>query len=87
MDAIRRRVAFDTVYRLRRHDGEYRWMLAAVQPRYDECGAYVDAFGDRVIVVEYRVRDFRRTCAAWGDRLPVVLRDLDLRPGGLRRWC
>ncbi|WP_205470969.1 endo alpha-1,4 polygalactosaminidase [Nocardioides sp. SYSU D00038] len=55
--------------------------------RYDECGAYVDAFGDRVIVVEYRARDFRRTCAAWGDRLPVVLRDLDLRPGGLRRWC
>lgn len=55
--------------------------------RYDECGRYTEAYGDRVLVVEYRARDFARTCAGFGDRLAVVLRDRDLTPGGVRRWC
>ncbi|MFJ9317143.1 endo alpha-1,4 polygalactosaminidase [Pimelobacter simplex] len=55
--------------------------------RYDECGSYVASYGDRVLVVEYRRRDFRRTCAEYGDRLGVVLRDRDLRPRGVRAWC
>ena len=55
--------------------------------RYDECGAYTAAYGDRVLVVEYRARDFASTCAGFGDRLAVVLRDRDLTPGGVRRWC
>ena len=55
--------------------------------RYDECGRYTASYGDRVLVVEYRARDFEKTCAAWGDRLAVVLRDRDLSPGGVRRWC
>ena len=55
--------------------------------RYDECGAYTDVYGDRVLVVEYRTRDFERTCAGFGDRLAVVLRDRDLTPDGVRRWC
>ncbi|WP_319804077.1 endo alpha-1,4 polygalactosaminidase [Nocardioides dongkuii] len=55
--------------------------------RYDECGRYVAAYGRRVVVVEYRRRDFRATCAEHGDRLPVVLRDRDLTPRGLRAWC
>jgi hypothetical protein len=55
--------------------------------RYDECGAYVDHFGDQVLVVEYRARDFATTCREHGDLLAVVLRDLDLSPDGVRRWC
>ena len=55
--------------------------------RYDECGDYVDHYGDRVLVIEYRARDFAATCTAYGDRLAVVLRDLDLTPDGVRRWC
>ncbi len=55
--------------------------------RYDECGAYTDVYGDQVLAVEYRVRDFDRTCADVGDRLAVVLRDRDLTPDGVRRWC
>jgi hypothetical protein len=55
--------------------------------RYDECGDYVASYGSRVVVVEYRRRDFRRTCAAYGDRLGVVLRDRDLTPTGVRSWC
>ncbi len=55
--------------------------------RYDECGRYVEAYGDQVLAIEYRARDFAATCTAYGDRLAVVLRDLDLTPDGVRRWC
>lgn len=55
--------------------------------RWRECGAYVAHYGRRVLVVEYRTVDFEATCASWGSRLAVVLRDRDLLPGGVRRWC
>jgi len=55
--------------------------------RYDECGRYVESYGDHVLVVEYRSQDFARTCAAYGDRLAVVLRDRDLTADGVRQWC
>ena len=55
--------------------------------RYDECGRYAASYGRRVLVVEYRRRDFRATCRAWGDELAVVLRDRALKPGGRRAYC
>ncbi|MEV7415574.1 endo alpha-1,4 polygalactosaminidase [Streptomyces sp. NPDC089919] len=59
--------------------------------RYDECGEYVAAYGSRVFVIEYRARDFAKACAAWGKRLSIVQRNLDLRPRGasgyLRKAC
>ena len=55
--------------------------------RYDECDRYVESYADHVLVVEYRARDFARTCTAHGDRLAVVLRDRDVTPDGVRRWC
>ncbi len=54
---------------------------------YDECGAYVDDFGDQVLMIEYSAADFRATCDAYGDAHAVVLRDRDLSPGGVHRWC
>ena len=55
--------------------------------RWRECGSYVDHYGDGVLVVEYRRKDFRYTCRHWGDQLPVVLRDLDLSPDGVHDYC
>lgn len=55
--------------------------------RYRECAAYTEVYGDRVLAVEYRRRDFRWTCEHAGDRLAVVLRDRDLTPTGVREWC
>ncbi|GHH03434.1 endo alpha-1,4 polygalactosaminidase [Streptomyces lanatus] len=59
--------------------------------QYDECGAYADAYDDRVLVIEYRPDGLTAACAEWGDRLSVVLRDLDVVPEGetgyLRRTC
>ncbi|MBL3671368.1 endo alpha-1,4 polygalactosaminidase [Streptomyces sp. M2CJ-2] len=50
--------------------------------RYDECGDYADAFGDRVLVVEYEAAGLDRACDGWGDELSVILRDLDVTPEG-----
>ncbi|MEU6387749.1 endo alpha-1,4 polygalactosaminidase [Streptomyces sp. NPDC046939] len=59
--------------------------------RYDECGDYADAYDDRVFVIEYRAADFSRACDAWGERLSIVLRDLDVSParakGYVRESC
>lgn len=55
--------------------------------RWRECRRYVTSYGDQVLVIEYRARDFRRACAAYADRLAIVLRDRALRPGGVHRWC
>lgn len=54
---------------------------------YNECGSYVDNYDDQVLMIEYVKRDFEKTCAAYGDEVAVVLRDIDLTPKGIRRWC
>ncbi len=55
--------------------------------RYRECQDYVDHYGRRVLAIEYRAADLRWTCARYGSRLAVELRDLDVTPRGVRRWC
>ena len=54
---------------------------------YDECGAYVDDFGDQVLMIEYSAADFRAACDAHGVTHAVVIRDRALSPEGVRRWC
>jgi hypothetical protein len=65
----------------------YDFAVAEECGRYDGCGRYVRSYGDRVLAIEYRRADFRRTCQQYGDRLAVVLRDRDLSPSGVRRFC
>ena len=65
----------------------YDFAIAEECGRWHECGSYVDSYGDLVYAVEYRRKDFRRTCDHWGDRLAVVLRDLDLTPDGVHDYC
>jgi hypothetical protein len=45
--------------------------------RYSECDVYTGAYGDHVLVIEYRQADFDIGCAAFPN-LSIVLRDLDL---------
>jgi hypothetical protein len=45
--------------------------------RYSECGDYTAAYGDHVIVIEYRQQDFDAGCAAFPG-LSMVLRDRNL---------
>jgi hypothetical protein len=50
--------------------------------RYAECDVYTGAYGDHVLMIEYRRADFTAGCAAYGARYALVLRDLDLVPPG-----
>jgi Glycoside-hydrolase family GH114 len=69
----RRRIGFD-------------FAIAEQCGRYGECGRYRSVHGDRVIAIEYRRRDFRRTCRSVGARVSVVLRDLQVRRRGARGY-
>ncbi len=58
--------------------------------RYDECGRYVEHFGDQVVMIEYRDGDFREACRDFGATHAIVRRDLDLTPvvrAGLLLTC
>lgn len=65
----------------------YDFAVAEECGRYRECSAYTAGYGDRVLAIEYRRRDFRWTCRHVGDELAVVLRDRDLTPKGVHTWC
>ena len=52
---------------------------------YDECGAYTDRYGNRVIEIEYTDNPrhfYTRACTARGVRISVILRDRDVVPRG-----
>jgi PAS domain S-box-containing protein len=51
-DAIRRRKPYETEYRLRRADGEYRWMLVRAVPRIGSDGAFDGFIGWCVDITE-----------------------------------
>lgn len=56
----------------------FDFAIAEECQEYDECGAYMDAYGDHVIEIEYT--DFPRSnytaaCADQGTRISVILRD------------
>jgi hypothetical protein len=59
--------------------------------QYDECGAYVDAFGNNVIVIEYADKGLGVACAGFGGRLSIVRRDVAVSmPGSstyIRKTC
>ncbi len=43
--ALKKGVIFDTEYRLRRHDGMYRWFIGRNVPLYNEAGGIISWFG------------------------------------------
>jgi hypothetical protein len=65
----------------------YDFAIAEECGRWKECGSYRSHYGNHVLVVEYRAKDFRYACKRWGSRLPIVLRDKALSPKGIRRYC
>lgn len=50
--------------------------------RYNECGDYIDYYGENVLMIEYRVSDFNKGCNSYGATHSIVLRDLMLRKPG-----
>jgi PAS domain S-box-containing protein len=54
MDAVRRGQPYTAEYRLRRHDGEFRWILDTGRPRYLPDGTPVGYIGVGIDVTEQR---------------------------------
>jgi PAS domain S-box-containing protein len=52
MDAFRRREPFEMEYRLRRYDGEYRWVLDTGGPIHDDAGQFAGFVGTCVDVTD-----------------------------------
>jgi hypothetical protein len=61
----------------RRAEMDTDFAVAEECNRYRECDAYTHAYGDHVLVIEYRRRDFDAGCTAYPN-LSIVLRDVDL---------
>jgi PAS domain S-box-containing protein len=63
--AFDRRLAYEVEYRLRRHDGEYRWMLHRGVPRYQPDGRFAGYIGSCLDITERRQgEEVRRYLAA-----------------------
>jgi PAS domain S-box-containing protein len=56
-DAAQRREPFVLDYRLRRSDGEYRWVLAAGRPRYDDGGKFLGFVGSVIDAHERKLAE------------------------------
>jgi hypothetical protein len=54
--------------------------------RYRECNVYRRVYGNHVIAIEYRRKDFRRDCRTVGRRISVVLRDVDVTAPGSKTY-
>jgi hypothetical protein len=53
---------------------------------FDECDAYTASYGNNVIVIEYSRSGFTKACNAYGSRLSVVLRDVDVTTPGSKSY-
>jgi PAS domain S-box-containing protein len=56
-DAFHRRESFRMEYRVRRHDGEYRWVLDSGAPRFDADGRFAGYIGSAMDVTEHRLAE------------------------------
>ena len=52
LDAFHRREVFEMEYRLRRYDGEYRWILDSGGPIVDSTGEFIGFVGSAVDVTD-----------------------------------
>ncbi len=52
LDALAKRAAFRLEYRLRRHDGVYRWAIDAAEPRFSSEGTFLGYIGSVIDIDE-----------------------------------
>jgi len=64
----------------------FDFAIAEECSRYDECDRYQHVYGNHVIEIEYRRKDFRKACRTVGDDISVVLRDRLVRTPSARSY-
>ena len=77
-DAQAARRSFQTDYRLRRHDGEYRWVLETAMPRFKADGEFEGFIGSVIDISERRqaedaVRESEERFRFMADAAPVMI--------------
>jgi PAS domain S-box-containing protein len=78
VDAFNERRPFEIEYRLRRKDGEYRWLLDRGTPRYTPDGRFAGYIGSCVDITERRIleAELRAAIEARDDFLSVASHEL-----------
>jgi PAS domain S-box-containing protein len=66
-EAFDRRESFEMQYRLRRHDGEYRWVLDKGVPRFDPDGTFAGYIGSCIDITDRKLAE--ESLATIGRRL------------------
>ena len=56
-EAFDRRESFEMQYRLRRHDGEYRWLLDKGVPRFDPDGTFAGYIGSCIDITDRKIAE------------------------------
>src|SRR6516165_7010353 len=78
-----RREGFRMEYRLRRHDGQYRWILVIGVPRFNQDGSFAGYIGSCIDVTErmkaeHRLREYEAAVEGAEDIIGVVDREYRL---------
>ena len=78
VDAFNRRDVFEMEYRLRRHDGAYRWVLDRGTPRYNPDGTFAGYIGSCVDITERRQleADLRKAVKVRDEFLSIASHEL-----------
>src|SRR5262245_3796633 len=76
--AQKARTSFQTDYRLRRHDGEFRWVLETAMPRFTTAGEFEGFIGSVIDISERRraeeaVRESEERFRFMADAAPVMI--------------
>jgi PAS domain S-box-containing protein len=94
IDSFNRREVFEMEYRLRRHDGEYRWILDRGTPRYGPSGTFAGYIGSCIDITDRKrletqllkaVRDRDDFLSIASHELRTPLTTLRLEIEGLKR--